>query len=90
MSDTELLPKSKTEAARRLEVFTGACRRRAWRAEQKNRIVAERRGEAVSVVARVRIDAEQLFAWRWNPQHPVRPAGGHFAPVIVECWRSML
>ena len=37
MSDTELLHKSKPEPepVRRLEVFTGAVRRRAWTAEQK-------------------------------------------------------
>ena len=54
MSDTELLPKSKAEPVRRLEVFTGAGRRRAWSAEQKERIVAEsyESGETVSAVAR--------------------------------------
>ena len=41
MSDTELLPKPKPEPVRRLEVFTGTGRRRAWSAEQKARIVAE-------------------------------------------------
>ena len=40
MSDTELLPKSKAERVRRLDVFTGAGRRRAWSGEQKDRIVA--------------------------------------------------
>jgi hypothetical protein len=33
MSDTELLPKSKAEPVRRLEVFTGAGRRREWSTE---------------------------------------------------------
>jgi transposase len=42
MSDTELLLKS--EAPRRLEVFTGAGRRRSWTAEHKAQIVAERLG----------------------------------------------
>ena len=39
MSDTELLPKPKREPelVRRLEVFTGAGRRRRWTAEQKAR-----------------------------------------------------
>lgn len=41
MSDTELLDKSKTEPVRRLELFTGAGRRRSWTAEQKAQIVAE-------------------------------------------------
>jgi aryl-alcohol dehydrogenase-like predicted oxidoreductase len=39
MSDTELMAKS--EPVRRLEIFTGAGRRRAWSAEQKAQIVAE-------------------------------------------------
>ena len=54
MSDTELLPKSKPEPVRRLEVFTGAGRRRTWTAEQKAQIVAEsyEGGETVSAVAR--------------------------------------
>jgi hypothetical protein len=44
MSETELLPKPKREPelVRRLEVFTGAGRRRRWTAEQKARIVAEK------------------------------------------------
>jgi transposase len=54
MSDTELLPKPNPEPVRRLEVFTGSGRRRAWTAEQKARIVAESHesGETVSAVAR--------------------------------------
>ena len=69
MSDTELLPKSKAERepARRVEVFTGAGRRRAWSAEQKRQIVAERfeSGETVSAVARRHgLTPQQLFGWR--------------------------
>ena len=41
MPDTELLPKSKPEPARRLEVFTGSGRRRTWAPAQKAEIVAE-------------------------------------------------
>jgi transposase len=54
VSDTELLPKSKLEPVRRLEVFTGAGRRRPWTAEQKAQILAEsyESGEKVSAVAR--------------------------------------
>ena len=50
MSDTELLPKSNSEPVRRLEVFTGSGRRRAWTAEQKAQFVAEtyENGETVS------------------------------------------
>jgi transposase len=64
MSDTELLPKSNVEPVRRLEVFTGSGRRRAWTAEQKARIVAEtyESGETVSAVARRHgLTPQQLF-----------------------------
>ena len=46
--------KSKPEPVRRLEVFTGAGRRRTWTAEQKAQILAEsyESGEKVSAVAR--------------------------------------
>jgi hypothetical protein len=54
VSDTELLPKSKPEPVRRLEVFTGTGRRRAWSAEQKARMIAEsyQSDETVSAIAR--------------------------------------
>jgi hypothetical protein len=46
MSDTELLvkpkPEPEAEPVRRLEVFTGAGRRRRWSSEQKARIISER------------------------------------------------
>jgi Transposase len=49
-----VLPKSKLKPVRRLEVFTGAGRRRTWTAEQKAQSLAEsyESGEKVSVVAR--------------------------------------
>src|SRR6516164_1889808 len=55
MSDTGLLLKSEAEPVRRLEVFTGAGRRRTWTAEQKTRIVAEsyESGDPVSAVAKL-------------------------------------
>jgi transposase-like protein len=69
MSETELLPKPKREPepVRRLEVFTGAGRRRRWTAEQKARIVAEsyESGETVCAVARRHgLTPQQLFGWR--------------------------
>ena len=90
MSDTELLPKSKPEPVRRLEVFTGAGRRRAWSAEQKARIVAEsyESGETVSAVARRHgLTPQQLFGWRRVARRATRKRaenGAAFAPVIVE------
>ena len=51
----------------RLEVFTGAGRRRTWSGEDKARIVAEiaASGESVSAVARRHgLAPQQLFGWR--------------------------
>ena len=65
MSDTELM--STSEPIRRLEISTGAGRRRSWSAEQKARIVTESLagGESVSAVARRHgLTPQQLFTWR--------------------------
>ena len=54
-------------SARRLEIFTGAGRRRAWTAEEKAAIVAEsfEDGARVCHVARRHgLTPQQLFAWR--------------------------
>lgn len=56
-----------TEPVRRLEVFTGAGRRRKWSDEDKARIVAETvaGGESVCAVARRHgLSPQQLFGWR--------------------------
>ena len=56
-----------TEPVRRLEVFTGAGRRRKWSDEDKARIVAETVacGESVCAVARRHgLSPQQLFGWR--------------------------
>ena len=96
MSDTELLPKSKPEPARRLEVFTGSGRRRRWTAAQKAEILAEsyESGATVSAVARRHgLTPQQLFGWRREAQRRAkrraddddRAAGGAtFAAVVVE------
>jgi transposase len=88
MSDTELLPKS--EPVRRLEVFTGAGRRRSWSAEQKARIVAEsyEGGETVCAVARRHaLTPQQLFSWRRVARGRAADSSGEtdltFAPVVV-------
>lgn len=89
MSDTELLLKS--EPVRRLEVFTGAGRRRRWSGAQKAQIIAESYagGESVSAVARRHgLTAQQLFAWRRDAgREAVANAGDTglaFAPVMVD------
>ena len=96
VSDTELLPKSRPEPVRRLEVFTGAGRRRTWSPEQKAEILAEsyESGEKVSAIARRHgLSPQQLFGWRRDARRQAarRQAGDAraesglaFAPVIVE------
>jgi transposase len=93
VSDIELLHKSKAEPVRRLEVFTGAGRRRFWTATQKARIVAESyaSGDDVSTVARRHgLTPQQLFGWRRAAQRCAAErdgdgAGGMtFASVFVE------
>ena len=90
MSNTELMDMSKAEPVRRLEVFTGAGRRRSWTSEQKAQIVAEScaAGTTVSAVARRHgLTAQQLFAWRrkaerGNERSPRADSIG-FASVVV-------
>jgi transposase len=56
-----------TKPVHRLEVFTGAGRRRTWSDKDKARIVAEivASGESVSAVARRHgLSPQQLFGWR--------------------------
>ena len=88
MSISELMPMP--ERARRLEVFTGAGRRRTWPADEKAAIVAESYapGRTVCGVARRHgLTPAQLFTWRrlarrfrWPFQEPpVR-----FVPAVVE------
>ena len=77
--------------ARRIEVFTGAGRRRIWTAEEKAAIVEESYGSGDTVCGVARrhgLTHSQLFAWR-------RAAGGaqaqgessalpRFVPAVVE------
>ena len=56
-----------TKSVRRLEVFTGAGRRRTWSDDDKARVVAEieTSGDSVSGVARRHgLSPQQLFGWR--------------------------
>jgi transposase len=92
MSDTELLLKRKAAeqagAVRRVEVFTGAGRRRRWSSEQKALIVSEtyQAGETVSAVARRHgLTPQQLFTWRREVQRArTGESGMAFAPVVLE------
>jgi transposase len=78
---------------RRIEMITGAERRRKWSAEEKAEIVAESltEGAVVSDVARRHgLSPQQLFGWRARLRDAVRdPAPSSeatpaFVPAIVE------
>ena len=80
-----------TEPVRRLEVFTGAGRRRKWSGEEKARIVAEvvASGDSVCAVARRHgLSPQQLFGWR----RQLREAGARhseaeelqFVPAVAD------
>jgi transposase len=82
------------DPARRLEIFTGAGRRRAWTTEQKATIVAEsfEDGALVSHVARRHgLTPQQLFAWRRQARCRIEVAvnAAAFAPVVVEATRTV-
>ena len=78
---------------RRIEVITGAERRRKWSAEEKAEIVAESlaEGAVVSEVARRHgLSPQQLFGWRARLRDAVRGTAPSsdtpptFVPAIVE------
>ena len=84
-----------TEPVRRLEVFTGAGRRRKWSDEDKARIVAETvaSGDLVCAVARRHgLSPQQLFGWR----RQLREAAARhseaeelqFVPAVVDAGAS--
>ena len=86
-----------TRPVHRLEVFTGAGRRRTWSDEDKARIVAEivASGESVSAVARRHgLSPQQLFGWRRELQasqatlsHGEEP---QFVPAVLDVAPSSL
>ena len=88
MTISELTLKSRDETpVRRLEIFTGAGRRREWSPEEKARIVAEsyEAGDTVCAVARRHgLTPQQLFTWRRavrkRVEAEVPPA---FVPAVV-------
>jgi transposase len=83
MSDTELT--SMPEPARRIEIFTGAGRRRTWTAAAKAEIIAQIgvEGATVSAVARRHgLMAGQLFAWRREARRAAASSG--FVPIVSE------
>lgn len=92
MSDTSDLHMSSAAAppVRRIEVFTGAGRRRVWSKEDKAAIVAESYAgadTASGVARRHGLTTSQLFAWR-RDAHRAGKAGKTpmpaFVPAVIE------
>jgi len=83
-----------TEPVRRIEVFTGAGRRRTWSAEDKARIVAETLTSGLSVCAVARqhgLSPQQLFGWRRQARQAAanaEPEAPLFVPAVVEAAAS--
>ena len=80
-----------TEPVRRLEVFTGAGRRRKWSGEDKARIVAEivASGQSVCAVARRHgLSPQQLFGWRRQLKEAAARHSGaeelQFVPAVLD------
>ena len=79
--------KHMTEPVRRMEVFTGAGRRRSWSAAEKAAIVAESygAGETVCAVARRHgLTPQQLFTWRRLARRAVLEPAPMFVPAVLE------
>ena len=75
------------EQVRRIEVFTGAGRRRIWSAAEKAAIIAESygAGETVCAVARRHgLTPQQLFAWRRLARRSALLPPPMFVPAVVE------
>ena len=75
------------EPVRRIEVFTGAGRRRSWSREEKAAIIAESYGEDETVCAVARrhgLTPQQLFAWRRLARRSGSVLPRMFVPAVVE------
>ncbi len=88
MSDTVFthVPKTAEIPARRIEVFTGAGRRRNWSAEEKAAIIAESYGSGDTVCAVARrhgLTHSQLFAWRRQARGSLTNERAKIAPSFV-------
>lgn len=79
-----------TEPVRRIEVFTGAGRRRSWSGEDKARIVAESVTSGLSVCAVARrhgLSPQQLFGCRRQLRQiaeSTEPNTSQFVPAVIE------
>src|SRR5207248_9533195 len=79
------------EPIRRMELFTGAGRRRSWSAAEKAAIIAESygAGETVCAVARRHgLTPQQLFTWRRQARAAAPKAEALFVPAVLEATGS--
>src|SRR4030088_1721929 len=75
------------EPVRRMEVFTGAGRRRSWSPVEKAAIIVESYGEGETVCAVARrhgLTPQQLFAWRRLARRSRTVLPTLFVPAVVE------
>lgn len=75
------------EPVRRIEVFTGAGRRRSWSAAEKAAIIAESYGAGTTVCGVARrhgLTPQQLFAWRRLARQSLLASPPMFVPAVVE------
>jgi transposase len=75
------------EPVRRMEVFTGAGRRRTWSAAEKAAIVSESYGAAETVCAVARrhgLTPQQLFTWRRLARGSILASPPMFVPALEE------
>ena len=79
-----------SEPGRRIEVFTGAGRRRNWSPDEKAAIVAESYAGSDTVCGVARrhgLTSQQLFTWRRQARRasePEGPDGPLFVPAVIE------
>lgn len=90
ISEPMHMSRLEAEAPRRIEVFTGTGRRRAWSTDEKAAFVAESHvaGETVCGVARRHgLTPQQLFTWRREARlrsGTLEDAEPLFVPAVVD------
>ena len=89
ISEHKHVSEGEAAPARRIEIFTGAGRRRGWTAQEKAAIVAESFEDGVRachVARRHGLTPQQLFTWRREARRKAGEETGAppFVPAIVE------
>jgi transposase len=90
ISEHKHVPELAAAPVQRIEVFTGAGRRRSWTPGEKASIVAESYAEgstACQVARRHGLTPQQLFTWRRQARRPAVSTDSRtsqFVPAVVE------